>query len=106
MQLRAALETFERLGTAQWAARAQTELRATGETARRRDPSTLDRLTRQELQVVRLVAEGATNREAAAQLFVSPRTVDHHLRSVFRKLAIRSRAELVRLALDGGLDLG
>jgi DNA-binding CsgD family transcriptional regulator len=106
VQLRAAQEAFERLGAAHWAARARTELRATGETARRRDPSTLDRLTKQELQVVRHIAEGATNREAAAQLFVSPRTVDHHLRSVFRKLAIRSRAELVRLALAGGLDAG
>lgn len=104
VQLRAALEAFEQLGTAHWAGRARTELRATGETARRRDPSTLDRLTKQELQVVRLVAEGATNREAAAQLFVSPRTVEHHLRGVFRKLGIRSRAELVRLALAGGLD--
>jgi DNA-binding CsgD family transcriptional regulator len=102
-QLRAALETFERLGCVHWAERARSELRATGETARRRDPSSLDQLTQQELQVVRVVSQGATNREAAAHLFISPRTVDHHLRSVFRKLGIRSRAELVRTVMDGGL---
>ena len=99
--LRAALDTFEALGAASWAERARTELRATGETARRRDPSTLDQLTQQELQVMRTVSQGATNREAAAQLFISPRTVDHHLRSVFRKLGIRSRAELVRFVVAG-----
>ncbi|HKF75377.1 MAG TPA: AAA family ATPase [Candidatus Dormibacteraeota bacterium] len=103
--LRAALETFETLGAAAWAERARAELRATGETARRRDPSTLDQLTQQELQVVRIVSQGATNREAAAQLFISPRTVDHHLRSVFRKLGIRSRAELVRVAVAGDAGL-
>ena len=100
--LRSALDSFEALGAASWADRARAELRATGETARRRDPSTLDQLTEQELQVVRTVSQGATNREAAAQLFISPRTVDHHLRSVFRKLGIRSRAELVRLVVAGG----
>jgi DNA-binding NarL/FixJ family response regulator len=102
-QLRAALAAFDSLGASRWAARARGELRATGETARKRDPSTLDRLTQQELQVVQLVSQGATNREVAAQLFISPRTVDHHLRSVFRKLDIRSRAELVRMAIAGGL---
>jgi DNA-binding CsgD family transcriptional regulator len=99
--LRAALDAFEALGAASWAERARAELRATGETARKRDPGTLDQLTQQELQVVRTVSQGATNREAAAQLFISPRTVDHHLRSVFRKLGVRSRAELVRLAVTG-----
>lgn len=89
------------LGAAFWAERARSELRATGETARKRDPSTLDQLTPQEVQVVRAVSQGATNREATAQLFVSPRTVDHHLRSVFRKLGIRSRPELVRAVLAG-----
>jgi DNA-binding CsgD family transcriptional regulator/uncharacterized protein HemY len=98
-QLRAALDAFERLRTAHWAERARGELRATGETARRRDPSTIDQLTQQELQVVRAVSQGVTNREVAAQLFISPRTVDHHLRGVFRKLGIRSRAELVHLAM-------
>jgi DNA-binding NarL/FixJ family response regulator len=103
-QLRAALDTFDSLGAVLWAARARSELRATGETARKRDPSTLDLLTQQELQVVRLVSQGTTNREAAAQLFISPRTVDHHLRSVFRKLGIRSRAELVRMVVADGLE--
>jgi DNA-binding CsgD family transcriptional regulator len=101
--LRLALETFERLGAVPWAERARRELRATGETARTRDPGTFDRLTRQELQVVRVVAQGATNREAAAQLIISPRTVDHHLRSIFEKLGISSRSELIRMAAAGDL---
>lgn len=101
-QLRAATEVFERLGAAPWEARARAELRATGESARKREPNTLTQLTPQQLQIVRLVAEGATNKEVAAQLFLSPRTVDHHLRNVFAKLGISSRAELIRLPdLDG-----
>jgi DNA-binding CsgD family transcriptional regulator len=97
-QLRGALEIFERLGAAPWGRRATAELRATGETARKRQPSALAQLTPQQLQIVRLVAEGATNKEAAAQLFLSPRTVDYHLRNVFVKLGISSRAELIRHA--------
>jgi len=96
-QLRTATETFERLGAAPWEERARAELRATGETARKREPNTLTQLTPQQLHIVRLVAEGATNKEVAAQLFLSPRTVDHHLRNVFAKLGISSRAELIRL---------
>jgi DNA-binding CsgD family transcriptional regulator len=99
--LRTALEAFERLGVVPWAERARSELRATGETARKRDVNTFDQLTRQELQVARVVGQGATNREAAAQLFISPRTVDHHLRSIFQKLGVSSRSELVRLVLAG-----
>jgi DNA-binding CsgD family transcriptional regulator len=95
-QLRSATETFQRLGAVPWEQRARAELRATGETARKREPSTLTQLTSQQLHVVRLVAEGATNKEVAAQLFLSPRTVDHHLRNVFAKLGISSRAELIR----------
>jgi DNA-binding CsgD family transcriptional regulator len=95
-QLRAALEGFERLGADPWTERARAELRATGETARRRDPSTIAELTPQELQIARLVAEGAANKEVAAQLFLSPRTVEYHLRKVFTKLGISSRAELIR----------
>ena len=97
--LREALETFQRLGAAPWAERAEAELRATGETARRRDPSTLSQLTPQELQIVRLVSEGGTNREIGAQLFLSRRTIDYHLRNVFVKLGVSSRAELIRLQL-------
>jgi DNA-binding CsgD family transcriptional regulator len=97
--LHLAVDAFERLGAAGWARRAVGELRATGETVRRpgHGPAT-DRLTAQELQVARAVSQGLSNREAAAQLFISPRTVDHHLRSVYRKFGITSRAELVRLA--------
>jgi DNA-binding CsgD family transcriptional regulator len=95
--LAAALGTFERLGAACWAGRARAELRATGQTVREPVPAALDRLTPRELQVARTIGHGATNREAAAQLFIGPRTVDHHLRSVFRKLEISSRAELIRL---------
>jgi DNA-binding CsgD family transcriptional regulator len=101
-QLRASTEIFERLGAAPWEQRARAELRATGAKVRRREPDTLTQLTPQQLHIVRLVAEGATNKEVAAQLFLSPRTVDHHLRNVFAKLGISSRAELIRLPdLDG-----
>ncbi|GLY97875.1 helix-turn-helix transcriptional regulator [Actinoplanes sp. NBRC 103695] len=96
--LRAAHETFERLGLPGWAGLAAAELRATGETARKRDPGTTEQLTPQETQIVRIVGEGATNREVAAQMFLSPRTVDYHLRKVFTKLNVSSRAELIRLA--------
>ena len=97
--LRTALETFERLGATPWAEHARTELLATGETARKRDVSTLRQLTPQELQIARLVAGGSTNRTIAGQLFLSPRTVDYHLRKVFSKLSLSSRHELVRLSL-------
>ena len=94
-----ALDIFESLGATRWAERARQELRACGQSARKRDPSTLLRLTPQELQVARFVAEGRPTREVAAQLFLSPRTVEFHLRNVFTKLGISSRAELA------GLDL-
>ncbi|MGZ6645778.1 MAG: helix-turn-helix domain-containing protein, partial [Solirubrobacteraceae bacterium] len=82
-----------------WAERARSELRASGVTARRRDPSTLDELTAQEVHIAQLVAEGATNRDVAGQLFLSPRTIDFHLRNVYRKLGIASRVELARIDL-------
>jgi DNA-binding NarL/FixJ family response regulator len=98
--LRAALDAFETLGATLWAERARVELRASGQTARKRDPSTRSALTEQELQIARFVAEGRTNREVAAQLFLSPRTIDFHLRNVYRKLGITSRTALARLDLD------
>ena len=97
--LRAAMATFEQLGAAPWEERARNELRATGETARKRDASTLGDLTPQELQIARLVAGGARNREIATQLFLSPRTIDYHLRKVFMKLGIASGGELAQLDL-------
>jgi DNA-binding CsgD family transcriptional regulator len=98
--LHTALEVFEDLGAARWAARAAQELRASGETARRRDVTTTTQLTAQERQVATLVRQGLSNRDAAAQLFLSPRTVDFHLRNVFSKLGLSSRAELVALQLS------
>jgi DNA-binding CsgD family transcriptional regulator len=95
--LRDSLDTFERVGAAPWEKRARAELRATGETARKREPASVTQLTPQQVQIAGLVAEGATNKEVAAQLFLSPRTVDYHLRRVFTKLEISSRAELIRL---------
>ena len=106
VQLRAALEAFERLHAEPWAERARAELRASGETARKRDPSTVDQLTPQELQVARFVAQGLSNKEVAAQVYLSPRTVDHHLRNVFSKLGITSRTQLARLPLGEGNDAG
>ena len=100
--LRAAAESFRSLGAIPWEQRAERELRATGESARVRDPSTLDQLTPQELQIAGLVADGLTNRQIAAQLFLSPRTIDYHLRKVFSKLGIASRTELVRQGLPHG----
>jgi DNA-binding CsgD family transcriptional regulator/tetratricopeptide (TPR) repeat protein len=104
-QLRNALDTFEGLGMASWAERARGELTATGETARKRDVSTLDDLTPQELRIARLVAAGGTNRDVAAELYVSPKTVEYHLRKVFMKLGVASRVELARVPLeDEGSD--
>lgn len=98
-ELRAALQAFESLGAQPWADQASAELAATGETARRRDASTLDDLTPQELQIARLLADGRTTREAAAAVFLSPKTVEYHLRNVYRKLGISSREELARAPL-------
>jgi DNA-binding CsgD family transcriptional regulator len=98
-QLRPALETFAGVRAALWEERARNELRATGDVVRHRDPEAIWQLTPQELQIARLVAKGASNRDAAAELFLSPRTVEYHLRKVFTKLGISSRTELVRMTL-------
>jgi DNA-binding CsgD family transcriptional regulator len=101
-QLRAALDIFEHLGAGPWADRASAELAATGETRRRRDPATIDELTPQELQIALALAGGKTTRETAAALFLSPKTVEYHLRHVYQKLGIHSREELASaLAADG-----
>ncbi|AXK32682.1 helix-turn-helix transcriptional regulator [Streptomyces armeniacus] len=114
-QLRDALIGFERCGARSWAAQARAELRATGETTgagetaedtsgeaappggAAENAQPLRALTPQQLRIARCVADGATNREVAVRLSVSPRTVDHHLRNIFATLGVRSRVELARL---------
>lgn len=98
-QLRAALEAFESVGARPWAERARTELRATGlrNTRTRGAGAGADakqQLTPQELHIATLVSSGVTNRDVAAKLFLSPRTVEYHLHKVFGKLGISSRHEL------------
>jgi len=101
-RLRDALETFHALGAQPWERRAQTELRASGGRLRRQGASGRDELTPQELQVALIVADSATNREAAARLFLSPKTIEVHLSRAYRKLDVRTRTELSRrLALHG-----
>jgi DNA-binding CsgD family transcriptional regulator len=105
--LRAALDSFERLDADPWADQARAELAATGETRRRRDPSTIDELTPKELQIALLLAAGRTTREAAAALFLSPKTIEYHLRHVYQKLGIHSREELAQTLAEqspGGND--
>ncbi|MGZ5400223.1 MAG: helix-turn-helix transcriptional regulator, partial [Nocardioides sp.] len=98
--LRHALETFTDLRAAPLMERASAELRASGETARKRDPSTLVKLTPMELTVAQLVSSGLSNKDVAAQIWVSPRTVAFHLRNVFAKAGISSRGELAQLDLS------
>ncbi len=97
LHLRSALSTFEALEAAPWAERAAAELRATGERVRARSEPTTTQLTPQELRIALTVARGATNKEAAAQLFLSPKTIEKHLGNVYGKLGLRSRTELARL---------
>jgi DNA-binding CsgD family transcriptional regulator len=96
-QLRAAHERFASVGAAAYAERARSELLATGERARKRGVDTADALTPQERQVAILASRGATNPEIAAKLYVSPSTVDYHLRKVYRKLGVTSRRQLGRV---------
>uniref|UniRef100_A0AAU3H5N2 AAA family ATPase n=1 Tax=Streptomyces sp. NBC_01401 TaxID=2903854 RepID=A0AAU3H5N2_9ACTN len=92
--LRTAHELFSGAGLEAFGRRAANELRATGETARSRTDHARDQLTMQELHIARLVATGATSKEVAARLFLSPRTIDAHLRNIYRKLGINSRRQL------------
>jgi DNA-binding CsgD family transcriptional regulator len=92
--LRAARDTFDAIGTIPWSERARQELRASGETSRRRTPDARDQLTPQELQVAQMAAEGLTNREIGQQLYLSHRTVSSHLHRIFPKLGITTRAAL------------
>ena len=97
--LRSAFDGFVQLGADPWAERARAELRACGQTVRGQADGAV-RLTPQEVQVARFVAEGLSNADVAARLFLSRRTVDFHLRNVFAKLGISSRTELVRHVMD------
>ncbi|WP_280434061.1 helix-turn-helix transcriptional regulator [Nocardia carnea] len=97
--LDAALETFQMLGATLWADRAREELRATGVRIRpRATPSTVQ-LTPQEARIAEAVADGYTNRDIAAQMFLSTRTIDYHLRKMYQKAGVNSRAELTRILL-------
>jgi DNA-binding CsgD family transcriptional regulator len=100
-ELRVAQELFTDFGMEAFAERARVELQATGEHARKRTLDTLDQLTPQEAQIARLVAQGHTNRDIAAQLFISPSTVEYHLRKAFRKLNVKTRTQLAQRMVIG-----
>ncbi|WBB68029.1 LuxR family transcriptional regulator [Micromonospora sp. WMMD812] len=87
---------FTLLGATAWAEQATAELRAAGESVGAPDPAAARLLTGQQMRIAQLIAEGATNREVAARMFLSTRTVDHHLRNIFHRLGVRSRTELAR----------
>ena len=93
-QLRTAFEMFTEMGIEAFAARAQRELAVAGERVRKRDLESQDELTAQETQIARLAREGLSNPEIGARLFISPRTVEYHLRKVYGKLNIDSRRQL------------
>jgi DNA-binding CsgD family transcriptional regulator len=95
-ELRSAHDMFTGFGMEAFAERARVELEATGERSRKRTVDTRDQLTPQETQIARLAANGHTNREIAAQLFISPSTVEYHLRKAFRKLGVKSRTQLAQ----------
>ena len=103
-QLRTAYDLFTAIGMEAFAGRAGRELLATGEKVRKRSPDTREELTPQEGQIARLARDGLSNPEIGAQLFVSARTVEWHLRNVFAKLDITSRRQLqTALPQDGRL---
>ena len=93
---------FDGMGLDGFAERARVELRATGERARKRELGTPEQLTPQEAQIAALVSRGEANREIAAKLFVSPSTVEYHLRKVFRKLGVTSRTQLANRIIHQG----
>jgi DNA-binding NarL/FixJ family response regulator len=95
-QLRTAREMFAAMGAEGFAGRAERELAATGERVRRRDVRPVVELTAQETQIARLVADGRSNPDVAAELFISPRTVEYHLSKIFSKLDITARGQLAR----------
>ena len=99
MHLERAVELLRRIGATVLAERATTELRAAGGVVGE-DVASHQLLTPHELQVARLVVSGASNRDLAAKLFISPRTVEAHLTAIFRKLAVRNRRELSARAMD------
>jgi DNA-binding CsgD family transcriptional regulator len=101
-QLRLAHAMLAGMGMEAFTERARRELLATGETVRQRTVETLDELTPQEVQVARLAADGQTNPEIGAQLFLSPRTVEWHLTKMFGKLGISSRKQLRSALSDVG----
>jgi DNA-binding CsgD family transcriptional regulator len=101
-QLRTAHDMFAAMGAEGFCERARRELLATGETARKRTPETRDDLTAQEAQIAKLAGDGRTNPEIGAELFISPRTVEWHLRKVFTKLDVSSRKQLRAALPDSG----
>jgi DNA-binding CsgD family transcriptional regulator len=100
VELRKAYDMFDSMGAKTFAERARLELEATGERARTARVDSASDLTVRELQIARLAANGLTSREIASQLFISPHTVEYHLRRVFQKLGVRSRIHLVRAISD------
>jgi DNA-binding CsgD family transcriptional regulator len=101
-QLRTACDMLADMGAGAFAKRARTELEATCEHARKRSADTADALTPQEAEIASLVSEGFRNRDIASRLFVSPATVDYHLRKVFRKVGVASRTQLARAMMING----
>ncbi len=102
-RLRTAHDMFESKGAGEFAERARVELLATGKRSRPRTAPAAEEFTPQEARIARLVSQGESNRDIAAQLFLSPSTVDYHLRKVFRKTGVTSRTQLARTMTAGRL---